>query len=161
MRSLLLSALFIVGVSPAALPQSADVTATCKDGTTWSGHTRRGACAGHQGVQTFGAAATTAAPATSAPPASGGGSGTGTLTPAPTTPTQPQQAGTAPGGGAGQVWVNPATRVYHCSGDRHYGRTKQGTYMTEAAAKAAGDRPSRGKGCSQREVRGDSGRQCS
>jgi hypothetical protein len=119
-----------------ALAQAPAVTATCKDGTTFSGATRSGACRGHKGVQSWGDASSPAAP-TTAPAAS----------PTPSnnpTPTQTTRA--MPGNG--QVWVNTNSKVYHCPGDRDYGHTKQGTYMTEAAAKAEGDRPSRGKVCS-------------
>ena len=53
-----------------------------------------------------------------------------------------------PGGGPGLVWVNSASKAYHCPGSRYYGTTKQGSYMTEAAAKAAGNHPAQKKGCS-------------
>jgi hypothetical protein len=38
------------------------------------------------------------------------------------------------------VWVNTKSGVYHFAGHRDYGNTKQGAYMCEADAKAAGDR---------------------
>lgn len=42
------------------------------------------------------------------------------------------------------VWVNTKTHVYHEAGDPYYGRTSNGKYMCPSAAKAEGDRRSRG-----------------
>lgn len=43
----------------------------------------------------------------------------------------------------GMVWVNSKTKVYHTEGDRYYGKTKNGKWMTEADAIKAGDRKSK------------------
>lgn len=158
MRALLLSTILTAGVVFGALAQSAEVTATCKDGTTWSGTSRRGACSGHQGVQAFGTGPAAAAPAGGtaanplapmiAPAPSTTASPTAPVTPAAPGTVQGRPAAVGTGGGVGQVWVNTATKIYHCPGDRYFGKTNHGSYMTETAAKAAGDRPSRGKTCS-------------
>ena len=139
MKTFLLAVTFGASLAAPALAQ-APVTATCKDGTSFSGTSRSGACSGHGGVQTWGAAAATppAATSTTARPA--------TASPAPTANTAPAPTPAA-GGGADKVWVNTASKVYHCPGTEWYGKTKQGTYMTEAAAKAAGNHADHGKAC--------------
>ena len=43
------------------------------------------------------------------------------------------------------VWVNTKSHVYHLAGTKSYGTTKQGAYMCEADANAAGDRASKSR----------------
>ena len=43
----------------------------------------------------------------------------------------------------GMVWVNLNTKVFHREGDRYYGATKNGQFMTEADALKAGYRESK------------------
>jgi hypothetical protein len=102
------------------------VTATCKDGTTFTGTKRTGACRGHGGGQSWGAAA---------------------ASPAAASPSQAAPSTAAAPAGTDQVRVSTTSKVYHSPGTRYYGKAKQGEYMSEAQAKAAGDRPAYGKGC--------------
>jgi hypothetical protein len=136
MRNLALSVAVIAGLFlpiGAIHAQSTEtVTATCKDGTAFTGTKHAGACRGHGGVQSWGAAGAAATSPGAAP-----------SQPAPVT-----RQRTAPSlGGAGQVWVNTASKVYHCPGTRWYGKTKQGSLMSEAQAQAQGARPDNGKAC--------------
>jgi DNA uptake protein ComE-like DNA-binding protein len=64
-----------------------------------------------------------------------------TPAPAPAPEAAPREVG-APAR-PGMVWVNSETKVFHRAGDRWYGRTKKGEYMTEADALKAGYRESR------------------
>lgn len=121
---------------PASAP--AGSTALCKDGTSYSGASKKGACAGHQGIKTWYGASGAAAGAASAPAGAAPA-----IAPAAASSAKPAAAG----GGPGQVWVNTSTKVYHCPTDKYYGKTKNGAYMTEADAKAKGFRADHGKAC--------------
>ena len=117
-----------------------------------SGQTKRSfvaACrAGNETIPQGAAAAPPPAPAPAPAPAQ---QPTSAPAPAPSTP-----ASTATPTGAGQfaseqqaksrcpsdtvVWLNTSSGVYHFAGTHNYGHTKEGAYMCEADAKAAGDR---------------------
>ena len=111
--------------APAAAPATAKTdmqTFVCKDGSTMSAASSKGACSGRKGIdqQATAKAAAGAKPAATA----------------------------APGGGAGKVWANEDSKIYHCPGTRFYGTTKNGKYMSEADAKAAGMHGANNKSCS-------------
>jgi Helix-hairpin-helix motif len=53
----------------------------------------------------------------------------------------PTQAKTPPA--KGMVWVNLKTGIYHREGDRWYGKTKSGKFMSESDAEKAGYRPAK------------------
>jgi len=140
--------------APAAAPTAAAAgetpagsTAKCKDNSFYSGSSKRGACSGHGGIAEWygkskSKAGGSAAAGSAATPA-------GVSAAAPKSSSMKQASSEpAPGGGAGKVWVNTSSKVYHCQGDKWYGKTKQGQYMTEGEAKAAGDHPDHGKACS-------------
>ena len=118
-----------------------------------SGQTKRAfvaACrAGNETIPQGAAAAPAPAPAPVPP--------TGSLAPPPAPAPAPTTYSTAPAAtGAGEfasdqqarahcpsdtvVWVNTRSGVYHFAGTHNYGHTKEGAYMCEADAKAAGDR---------------------
>ena len=163
MKSSILAAVALAGLflGSAAYAQQAAAPAgssgQCKDGSYTSTATKRGACKGHKGVKEWYAASDsksakaskTEAKAEAAAPAAAAAPVAAAAAPA-TAPkksmgwTKPAAAAAA-GGGPGMVWVNG--KVYHCSGDKWYGKTKHGEYMNEADAKAKGAHPEHGKVC--------------
>ena len=102
------------------------------------------------GTAVIPAAAAPVAPAAAPPPTPAAPS---TVAPAPASVAPKPHVGAAGAGGFSSdtqakarcptdtvVWVNTKSRIYHFPGTHEYGSTKQGTYMCEADAKAAGDR---------------------
>jgi hypothetical protein len=146
----LTAALALASVSFAQAPAAAPAGSTglCKDGSYYSGASRKGACAGHQGVkQWYGAAAATPAEGTAAPAAAAAAPAAAPAAAKSAKATPTLAATAAPGGGPGMVWVNKSTKAYHCSTDKYYGKTQDGEYLSEANAKAQGFHAAHGKAC--------------
>lgn len=132
---------FAQTAAPAAAPAAA--TGVCKDGSAFSAATTKGACRGHGGIDKKAGDAAAAPAAAPAPVAKD-------TAPAKSTTAAPAPAKTpAAGGGAGKVWANDITKVYHCQGDKYYGTTKKGEYMTEADAKTKGFHADHGNACAK------------
>ena len=163
-----LAAAALLGLPGANAFADTSTQVTCKDGST-SPHGGRGACSGHGGIDKAATAAaaggtggggaasssggtssssTSTGSATPAAPAPAAPATHAPATPATTAKAPPASQAAAPGGGPGMVWVNSASKVYHCPSDRWYGKTKSGEYMTEADAKAKGNRADHNKPCS-------------
>jgi hypothetical protein len=151
-------------VSDAAPAPAAAATATglCKDGTEYTGASKRGACRGHKGVKEWyadrqapAAPETAATPAQAAPAPSAREAvapATREATPAPAARTAepasaPAKTAAPVAGGSGKVWVNTRSKIYHCEGSKFYGKTKEGDYMSQADAQAKGFVANRKKLC--------------
>ncbi len=140
----------VVAATPAAeVKTDAVATGVCKDGSQYTGKSKRGACRGHGGVKEWFADKQVAAPAPAeaqpAPVAT-------TPAPAPAPVAQPATSAPtaavpAPAANSGKVWVNTHSKIYHCEGSKFYGKTKEGEYMTEADAQAKGFVANRKKIC--------------
>jgi len=143
--AVLAAALMASGAYAQQAPAAAgSMTVQCKDGTSQTVATTKGACHGHKGIDK--SASNSKAPAAE--------SATAPAAPAaaskPAASTKPEPAATpAAGGGAGQVWVNTGskTKTYHCEGSKWYGKTKAGKYMSAADAQAAGYHAAKNEKC--------------
>lgn len=152
--------LLVAQIAVAQATPPAGSTGLCKDGTYSTAASKQGACRGHQGVKEwFAVAPATAAetaPATAPAATPAPAPVSAPVTAAPATPAAKASPAAkaaarsqAAGGGPGLVWVNTSSNVYHCYGTDFYGKTKAGSYMSEADAKAKGAHADHGKPCSK------------
>jgi hypothetical protein len=136
-------ALMASGVYAQQAPAAAgSMTVQCKDGTSQTVTTTKGACRGHKGIdKSAGSSSSPSAMPASTPAAASKPSAASKAEPA---------AMPAAGGGPGQVWVNTGskTKAYHCQGSKWYGKTKEGKYMSVSDAQAAGYHAAKNEKCS-------------
>jgi hypothetical protein len=137
-------ALVLASAAHAAPPSGAPAgtTGLCKDGSYYSGESKRGACRGHKGVKEwYGAASASSTESAPAP------------TESRKAPKKKREARVAEAPPAASTSAAPAGATGLCkdgsyySGDRYYGATKTGEYMSESDAVAKGNRPAHGKAC--------------
>lgn len=143
------ASLLLVGGAYARNESPQGATALCNDGAYTHVVLKTGACSHHGGIRAWyglgGPPAATQAqtapmptPDASIPPA---------VVPAPSRTSASLPTSTATPGAPGVVWVNPRSKVYHCSNDPWYGKTMRGAYMKETDARTQGYRADRGKAC--------------
>jgi hypothetical protein len=144
---------------PPPIGAPAGATGQCNDGTWAASTSRSEACRDHQGVKTwYLEKSPTKTPAQTMMPLQTFPNPRPGQMPNAATPTVGSQTGnrpTLPGGlsptparETGKVWVDPESKVYYCRGDRQYGSTSNGEYMSEVDAVAKGNRSVRGMTCS-------------
>jgi hypothetical protein len=121
-------------------------TGLCNDGSYYSGPPTKSPCALHGGIKQWyvpaepkpaSAAAAPAATSATAPATTSGETGV---------PTHARRRKSLQG--LAQVRVDTTAKVYYCLGTAGYASSENGELMSEADAKAAGNRAYKGKGCS-------------
>src|SRR5256885_15855475 len=135
----------VITAAPCYAQTAPGATGECKDGSSTSADSKRGACSGHGGIKTWygkqqakqegSSGQCNDGSYTAAENKSGACSGHGGVKDwygkdkAAAQEKAPERKSAASGSsGPGRVWVNTESKVYHCSGDRWYGKTKQGEY---------------------------------
>lgn len=97
----------------------------------------------------FAACASMSAGAAKAPASAAAKAASAATAPAKAVKAAPAAKAVAPAAAPGQVWVNTDSKIYHCQGSHHFGKTKQGEYMSQADAQAKGFKPAAGKDCAK------------
>ncbi|MFC3651255.1 hypothetical protein ACFONN_06855 [Dyella humi] len=145
--AVLAAALMAPGLYAQQAPAAAgSMTVQCKDGTSQTVTTTKGACHGHKGInKSASGSSAAAAPAAESAPAAAPAAASKSMAASKAAPA----ATPAAGGGAGQVWVNTGskTKTYHCEGSKWYGKTKEGKYMSASDAQAAGYHAAKNEKC--------------
>src|SRR5690242_5307859 len=118
----------------------AGATGRCADGTYTHSDSKRGACSDHGGVKDWYGKASMAKERSEREPMPRERHDDIAKDRAERDSTPRDEHPEHMAAGHDRVWVNTSTKVYHCEGDRWYGKTKHGEYMSEAQAREHGFR---------------------